>query len=445
MPEISIEVIVLNWNRSRLLKVALDSIFATFPAVKRISVIDNASEDTSRDVIDGYSMFCPQIEKYYYGENLGAEPINEVWKNVCSDLVLILANDKKLLPGWAEYCRQVFSEFQDLGQLALHPPVPDDNEVWITKPSVPVKRNGASLFRAVGNTGMSSVLRASIIGSGVIKFGNVAPTSEAPELRLPNDGMLSKRISELGYFSAWSNKSFCVNIGHTIEEFVADWEYYSNNYKGKPALGLSGMKARIDQFHAQPKPVRKSRLAAWSILPEASCCEGMVPPARSWSMLEIGTPPLEVLEFIYGFIRLEKPEKVLIVGGASRYLVEIVVGALKDNGHGHAVVAEDDEYYKNDIHEMVASCGFGKFVSQVSSDEAEQLRPNVVLLLGFHESCRSYVHVLKNDSIMQASHIFVDSSVVLVDAELCALFSNYGFTAVDYRGPRSFRQFAKPL
>ncbi len=333
----TISVIVLNWNRALLLDNCIRSLVETLPDLDRCVIVDNNSADNSPDVIRRWAAADMRIRPMLKPENRGAEWINEAIGLVTSDLVLILANDKMLLPGWADYTHRVFSAFPELGQLALHAPAPLDNEVWVTKPARYRYRAGVGLFEAVGNTGMSSVLRRSLFASGEILFGNI---DNGGDVKLPADWRLSTELQAKGFISAWSDRYYCLNVGHTIEEVRRDAAYYDKNYAAKPWV-TQGLAQRIADYEATPKPERSSRIFGWRGDPEPTAAT-LPQPARVWSIVDGGGPDLETIDFLFTLCRLLKPTTTTLVRAWTGHAVVAIAEAFRDNAAGKLTCFEHD-------------------------------------------------------------------------------------------------------
>ena len=71
-----ISTIVLNWNRSVLLQQMLRSYADTVSGPAEVIVVDNASSDDSRVVIDAARSFLPEMKTIFLQENMGGEAIN---------------------------------------------------------------------------------------------------------------------------------------------------------------------------------------------------------------------------------------------------------------------------------------------------------------------------------------------------------------------------------
>lgn len=97
MPNIA--VIILNWNGAKLLREFLPSVVAnTDPALARVIVADNGSDDNSLEVLK--SEF-PEVEVMAFDKNYGfAEGYNRAIRLVDSEFVVLLNSDVAPSPGW---------------------------------------------------------------------------------------------------------------------------------------------------------------------------------------------------------------------------------------------------------------------------------------------------------------------------------------------------------
>lgn len=339
----SLGVIVLNWNRASLLRRCLDSLMdCGLEASEQIHVIDNASTDGSAELLAEYG---DGLTAHLMPENRGAEWINDLFGIMETDLVFILANDKVLLPGWREYTDRAFAAFDDLAQLALHAPAPLDNEVWVVKPADFLYKDGVGIYRAVGNTGLSSVIRRSAVLEVGARFHNIP--SDGP-YKLPNDGRFSAELQAGGYMSAWSDRYYCLNVGHEYAEMKAEWAYYEENYNSKKWLKIEGLKKRIEEFEKAPKPRRESRILSLPAIPECRPFKGDA-PERAWSIYGGGCSGIETVDFFYALIRLIKPRSVFVCRSWTGEALLAATVAIQDNGFGEL------NYYEPDLTMAAAS------------------------------------------------------------------------------------------
>lgn len=97
MPNIA--VIILNWNGAKLLREFLPDVVAnTDPALARVIVADNGSDDDSLAVLKNE---FPEVEVMAFDKNYGfAEGYNRAIRLVDSELVVLLNSDVAPAPGW---------------------------------------------------------------------------------------------------------------------------------------------------------------------------------------------------------------------------------------------------------------------------------------------------------------------------------------------------------
>jgi predicted O-methyltransferase YrrM len=163
-------------------------------------------------------------------------------------------------------------------------------------------------------------------------------------------------VKNLGYICAYSKQYFVRNLGHFVEEFERDEGYYLKNYESKPWLGEAGWRARIAARQNMSKPSRSTHLfKSEAILPEKTTVAVGEKPAALWSMLDGFTAEVEVLEFLYAFVRLVKPSHILETGTWRGFSACAMGHALSRNGFGRITTLE----YNPEIAE-VASANLSK-------------------------------------------------------------------------------------
>jgi GT2 family glycosyltransferase len=107
--------IIVNYNGGNFLKKNLDSLINQTVNFKEIIVIDNNSNDDSREILDGYG----QIKKIYLNYNSGyASGANRGIKNTSADLILIANADIYLEKNFNNLVIQKFSELKDIDLLS---------------------------------------------------------------------------------------------------------------------------------------------------------------------------------------------------------------------------------------------------------------------------------------------------------------------------------------
>jgi GT2 family glycosyltransferase len=125
----------LNWNRKPLLEKCLQSYAATIDSPFELIVIDKASSDRSREVIERFWTELSYLKPIFLDQNLGGEAVNRALERVARDLIHISENDQISLAGWSQHVCECFTVFARLGQLSLHGVVPTDEEVREVKPT----------------------------------------------------------------------------------------------------------------------------------------------------------------------------------------------------------------------------------------------------------------------------------------------------------------------
>lgn len=228
-----ISTTILNWNRADLLHRTIESYLETISVPYEIFIIDNASTDESRDVIEYFSSRAPNVRGIYLSKNCGGEAINIGLKHSQGRFLHISENDIEYLSGWAEKTMELFEGFSSLGQLSMFGPVPEDEEVWELKPSVLRHSRGHIVYETPCNVGTTSMLRREVWGCGI----RVKNIQETGGFLFPDDAQLSKDIKNAGFMVAWADHYMVKNLGHFASEFKSREEYYKKNYRSKPWLG----------------------------------------------------------------------------------------------------------------------------------------------------------------------------------------------------------------
>jgi glycosyltransferase involved in cell wall biosynthesis len=286
-----ISTVVLNWNRVALPEKALASWFETITGPAELIVVDNASTDGSRHVIERSSVH----KAILLDENIGGEAVNHALEYASGDLIHICENDQLLLAGWSDHVRDSFNAFSQLGQLSLHGVVPADDEAWPVKQGNLRFAHGKILYETEYSVGTSSILPAAVFKRHGVRVHNL-PTDRPDTFRFPDDGRLSSEVSALGLWCAWSDKYWVRNLGHELEEFKRDPEYYRDNYSSKAWLGVEGWQRRIAETQGRPRPRRHSLVFPVAELqPEKTTHEVAGKPAQLWSMFDGYTAEVEVL------------------------------------------------------------------------------------------------------------------------------------------------------
>ncbi|WP_016732733.1 glycosyltransferase family 2 protein [Saccharolobus islandicus] len=245
--DIVISTVILNWNRSDLLRITVESYLKTIDVPYELTIVDNGSTDDSRKVLkelkDKYGDKINNI--IFLDKNIGGEAINLGLNNAKGKLLHISENDIEYLPSWSSKVVKLFQIFNELGQLSLFAPAPTDEEVWVFHPIRRVLyKEGEILYEALGNVGTTSVIRREIWDKGVRVH-----TIKTDEFLFPDDVRLSEDIIRQGYIVAWAPYYLVRNLGHSYNEILRRIEYYKKNYDSKKGLGYQGLLSRIEYYN----------------------------------------------------------------------------------------------------------------------------------------------------------------------------------------------------
>ena len=338
-----VSTIVLNWNRAVLLQNLLRSYADTVCGPAEIIVIDNASSDDSRLVIDAAKSFLPKIQAIFLDENIGGEAINICFNRVTGDLIHIAENDQVFLPGWTNHAREAFNCYSDLGQLSFLSPVSTDEQVWDVQPCHLRFSKGKILYEAHGNLTTSCVIRSTLIRDYNIRMQN---HPESKSYKFPDDVKLSRDVRAAGYCCAWSDRCYVRNIGYEIAELERDRCYYEQNYASKSWLGAESYENYVAEVRRRPRVRRQSLVFPQSnglIQPEKTTAKPRGKSPQLWSMFDGFTAEVEVLDFLYALVRMTKPDRVLETGAWFGRSAIAIASALRDNGFGHLLTIEESD------------------------------------------------------------------------------------------------------
>lgn len=339
-----ISTVVLNWNRADLLKITLDSLAKTTKNIPHeIFIVDNASGDGSREVIEEFCAHAPHASAIMLEKNIGGDAINLGLEKCRGDYLHITENDMQYLPGWAEEVVGTFEAFEELGQLSPFGPSPEDDELLEVRGGSIMYRKGRIIYKAEDNSGTTCILRRQVYDAGV----RVRTFGKEGVFLFPDDGMLSIDVRKKGYIVAWAEHYIVKNLGHTLEEFRQREDYYRENYKAKYWFKESRWKERISSWQERTELKRQSFLMPGArLMADMSKPGGDCPEPYLWSMLDGRTPPAETLEFMYSLVRMAKPLSILETGAWLGVLTEACARALRDNGRGGIVSwASDTDTY----------------------------------------------------------------------------------------------------
>ncbi|RKZ46436.1 MAG: hypothetical protein DRR16_19870 [Candidatus Parabeggiatoa sp. nov. 3] len=350
-----ISTVVLNWNRADLLFHTLESYIKTISVPYEIFIIDNASSDNSKSVINEFCQNNPDANAIFLAKNMGGEAINLGLEQAQGKFLHISENDLEYLPNWADKCIDLFEYFPSLGQLSLFGPLPADDLLGGVG-AIPASQlrhsHGRIVYELKNNSGTSCVMRREIYDRGI----RVHSLPKIEEFIFPNDGQLSLEIKTAGYMVARSDHYIVKNIGHTVEEIKKRSEYYVKNYRAKPSIGEAKLKEKMAKWEKSNKPLARASFlfSEENILREKSCSTNQCLEPNLWSMLDEWTPEIETLEFLYTMTRLIKPTFCVETGTWRGFLAEAIGRALQQNGRGKLISLEKDANIHTVASERIA-------------------------------------------------------------------------------------------
>jgi len=333
-----LSTIVLNWNRVELLRQCIDSYLATVGDDYELMIVDNASTDGSREYL-GRLEDAGRARVFYLPENIGGEALNSAIPLTRGELVHLTENDQIFLPGWREHAAAAFAAFPGLGQLSLFSDTPTDEEAWEPKRARLIFSRGKILYEAPDNVGTSSILRGFLFRERGITISNV----ENIQIKLPDDGKLSRDVRAAGHWCAFSDRYYVRNLGHEPDEFARDPAYYTENYANKPLTGVAGWRARVEEQQSRPRFRRVSlTFPEREPIPEKTPIPVNGLPARLWSMYDGNTAEAEVLDLMFALTRLVKPTHVIETGTWLGLMSCAIGRGLVANGFGDLTTLELD-------------------------------------------------------------------------------------------------------
>ena len=239
-----LSTVVLNWNRADLLRTTIESYLRTITTPYELIIVDNASTDRSRKFISEICEDRPNHRAIFLSRNSGGEGLN-IGLAECHGLFMhISENDLEYLPGWDQELLSKFQAFPELGQLSLFSPFHqvEDGEIWTDKAGVQIKREASTIYKALSNVGTSGVIRRDVWDRGVRWQAHGTESFWSPD-----DAAFSEAVKALGYMVAWNDEYVVVNWGHNVLEMSRRLIYYQNNADGKPYLGLTGLRAALEE------------------------------------------------------------------------------------------------------------------------------------------------------------------------------------------------------
>ncbi len=238
---------------------------------------------------------------------VGADALNIGLNKSGGRYLHISENDIEYFDGWDKMAVDLFEAFPKLGQLSPFGSISEDDSVLDNHPALLRHSQGRILYEAKRNVTTTCFLRRELFDKGL----RVHNPTNTTDVLYPNDGLLSKHVKKMGYMVAWSPHFPVKDHGHTITEYEGRREYYHKTFDQKE-MSIEGLEKRIEDWDRIPKPSRKTFLFSDAIIsPEKTEASGECPLPRIWFMIDLKTPEIETLEFVYSLARLIKPDWAL--------------------------------------------------------------------------------------------------------------------------------------
>ena len=238
-----ISTFLLSYNRKHLLKKTIESYLKTISVPFELIIIDNASTDGSKEYIEEVCKNCPEAFAIFLTKNFGGKSLNLGHFVAEGDYFHITENDIEYLDGWDKALLKKFDVFPKLGQLSLFSPTPDKekgevgNEVPFAET---ISKEGMTIHRTDTNVILTSIIPSKVFRKVLV----MSKKSVLNNVILPLDGQLSHSIRKLGFWVAWNDKKYALNLGNSINEWIKNTDYYIENYQSKP-IGVEGWKKRL--------------------------------------------------------------------------------------------------------------------------------------------------------------------------------------------------------
>jgi glycosyltransferase involved in cell wall biosynthesis len=238
---------VLNWNRAHLLKLTLESFLDTVSVPFELTIVDNASTDGSRDVIEEIQTIHPSHRFVGLRHNLGGKAINSGFRYARGEFLHVSENDIEYRPGWDVELLGKFDAFPDLGQISPFGPEPDRaaGEAWERLPSTAVTHDDQTIYLTEQNVTTTSIMRRQFWDAG-FRWGSI-PRAAGGGIKLPDDFSASGFVHDAGSNVAWNDRYVVVNWGHNVAEWKDHLDYYLRGYLAKPWVGLDGLRERLNE------------------------------------------------------------------------------------------------------------------------------------------------------------------------------------------------------
>jgi len=230
--------VLINWNRLHLLKTTIESYLSTISVPYELIIVDDYSTDGSRNYIESICKRDSRHKSILLTEHTGGgESINLGLKEGTGLFFHVSENDNEYIDGWDKNLLKKFEVFPELGQIGFR-----TGPIYRHHICKELKRENNVIYVTPKNVGTTCIFRRELWDKGV-RWRSV-PTKG--KFRFPDDGKFSSDVKKFGYLVAWNDKNFVINWGHNVKEWIENIDYYIENYKTKPRLGIEGFRKRLE-------------------------------------------------------------------------------------------------------------------------------------------------------------------------------------------------------
>ncbi|MFF2371030.1 glycosyltransferase family 2 protein [Agromyces sp. NPDC058110] len=232
-PATDLDIVIVTYGRSDLVRACLDSFEAARPSVAtRVHVVDNDSPDDTPDMVERE---YPDVLLTRRAGNDGfAVANNAVLRTSEAAYVLLLNPDTRLEPGTVDHLLEVLEREPDIGMIGCRLLTADGSLDHAAKRSIPSVATAAKYFvlRAVGRTG-SDYVRPDVRDDGVADVDAVNGAFMLVRgTALAEVGLLDER-----YWMYAEDLDWCVRFRKAGWRVVYDGRVVAHHLKGGSSDG----------------------------------------------------------------------------------------------------------------------------------------------------------------------------------------------------------------
>jgi glycosyltransferase involved in cell wall biosynthesis len=222
MADIEISTVMLCWNRLALSRQCLASYLDTISVAHELIIVNNGSTDATRQWLDSIAG-DPRIACIIHRpDNAPVDALNQALARCRGRYLHVMENDFLYLDGWDRYVLDCFRRLPDLGQLAI----------LRGPPALLGAAHRSLVVLSRANVGCASVFPRRVFFEHGVRF-----ESSGRGGYYDRDEPFSAKIRALGLLVAWPDRELAVNVGHRLDEFARDPDYYIRNYRLKLFTG----------------------------------------------------------------------------------------------------------------------------------------------------------------------------------------------------------------